>query len=297
MKSMGTAKLVRLLRPYRVPLSIAFAAMLIESAADLLEPWPLKIIFDYVIGSKATPGWLGAWPALAGTRLALLNAAAFAVVVIALVGAASSYTEKFLSTSVGQRVTRDLRHTLYHHLQRLSLSFYEKQRTGDMVVRLTSDIDAVQDLVSTVLLGMVLNALTLAGMVSVMLYLDWRFTFVALSVAPVLFVLVYRLTRRIKAAARAVKEKESDLASVVQEAVSSARIVKAFGNEDYEERRLDRESEESLQASLRARSVKARLSPLIDVVVAVGTFLVLFFGVRHVISGRLSAGALIVFVL
>ncbi|HTI63998.1 MAG TPA: ABC transporter ATP-binding protein, partial [Gemmatimonadaceae bacterium] len=234
---------------------------------------------------------------LAGTRLALLNAAAVAVLVIALVGAASSYAEKFLSTSVGQRVTRDLRHALYHHLQRLSLSFYEKQRTGDMVVRLTSDIDAVQDLVSTVLLGMVLNVLTLAGMVGVMVYLDWRFTFVALSVAPVLFVLVYRLTRRIKAAARAVKEKESDLASVVQEAVSSARIVKAFGREDYEERRLDRESEESLQASLRARSVKARLSPLVDVVVAVGTFLVLFFGVRHVISGRLSAGALIVFVL
>jgi ATP-binding cassette, subfamily B, bacterial len=294
---MGTAKLVRLLRPYRVSLSIAFAAMLVESAADLLEPWPLKIIFDYVIGSKAMPGWLGAWLPLAGTRLALLNAAAVAVLVIALVGAASSYAEKFLSTSVGQRVTRDLRHALYHHLQRLSLSFYEKQRTGDMVVRLTSDIDAVQDLVSTVLLGMVLNVLTLAGMVGVMLYLDWRFTFVALSVAPVLFVLVYRLTRRIKAAARAVKEKESDLASVVQEAVSSARIVKAFGREDYEERRLDRESEESLQASLRARSVKARLSPLVDVVVAVGTFLVLFFGVRHVISGRLSAGALIVFVL
>ena len=294
---MGASKLFQLLRPYRVPLGIAFLAMLVESAADLLEPWPLKIIFDHVIGSKPIPDWLSRWRSVTGDRMPLLDAAALAVIAIAILGAASSFVEKYLSTSVGQRVTRDLRHVLYHHVQRLSLSFYERQRTGDMVVRLTSDIDAVQDFVSTVLLGMVLNVLTLAGMIGVMLYLDWRFTAVALSVAPILFLVVYQLTRRIKAAARAVKEKESDLASVVQESISAVRVVKAFAGEEYEERRLDRESEESLEASLRARSVKARLSPIVDIIVAVGTFLVLFFGVRHVLSGRLSAGALIVFVL
>ena len=294
---MGTSKLFRLLRPYRGPLGIAFVAMLVESVADLLEPWPLKIIFDYVIGSKTMPPWLSHWPSVARDRMLLLDAAALAVIAIAIVGAASSYAEKYLSTSVGQRVTRDLRHILYHHVQRLSLSFYARRRTGDMVVRLTSDIEAVQDFVSTVLLGMVLNGLTLAGMLGVMLYLDWRFTVVALSVTPILFIVVYRLTRRIKAAARAVKEKESDLASVVQESISAVRVVKAFAGEELEERRLDRESEESLEAALRARSVKARLSPAVDIIVAAGTFLVLFFGVRHVLSGRLSAGALIVFVL
>ena len=294
---MGTVRLLRLLRPYRIPLSVAFVAMLVESAADLLDPWPIKVILDYVIGSKAMPAWLARWPLLARDRLALLDAAAIAVVAIAILGAVSSYAEKYLSTSVGQRVTRDLRHILYHHVQRLSLSFYEHQRTGDMVVRLTSDIESVQDFMSTVLLGMVLDVLTLVGMVVVMLYLDWRFTLVALSVAPVLFVVVYRLTRRIKAAARAVKEKESELASVVQESISAVRVVKAFAREEYEERRLDRESEESLEAAMRARNVKARLSPLVDIIVAVGTCLVLLLGARHVMSGRLTAGALIVFVL
>src|SRR5512146_1390410 len=176
---MGTIKLLRLLRPYRIPLGVAFAAMLVESAADLLEPWPLKIIFDYVIGSKTMPAWLSPWPRFASDRIQLLDAAAVAVIAIAIVGAASSFAEKYLSTSVGQHVTRDLRRVLYHHVQRLSLSFYEHRRTGDMVVRLTSDIEAVQDFVSTVLLGMVLNGLTLGGMVGVMLYLDWRFTIVA----------------------------------------------------------------------------------------------------------------------
>ena len=191
----------------------------------------------------------------------------------------------------------DLRHMLYHHVQRLSLSFFERRRTGDMVVRLTSDIEAAQDFISSVFLGMMMDILTLIGMLGVMLYLDWRFTLVALWIAPVMFVVVYRLTRRIKRAAREVKKKESELASVVQESISAVRVVKAFGREEDEERRLDRESQESVDIALRARSIKARLSPFVDVILAVGTSVALLFGVRLVLAGRLTSGALLVFVL
>jgi ATP-binding cassette, subfamily B, bacterial len=287
----------RLLRPYWRLLSIAFAAMLIESVTDLMEPWPLKIIFDYVIGSKPIPSWIARWPRIGGDRLVVLDAAALAVIAIAVVGAISTYGEKYLSATVGQHVMHDLRHMLYHHVQRLSLSFFEQRRTGDMVVRLTNDIDAAQDFISSVLLGMVMDVLTLVGMLGVMVYLDWQFTVIALLTAPLMFVVVYRLTRRIKNAAREVKRKESELASVVQESISSVRVVKAFGREDYEERRLDKESEESVDIALRARSIKARLSPLVDIIVAAGTGVVLWFGVRLVLQGRLTAGALLVFVL
>jgi ATP-binding cassette, subfamily B, bacterial len=180
-------RLGRLLRPYWKLLAIAFAAMLIEGLADLLEPWPLKVIFDHVIGARPMPPWLSAWPLVGRDRLALLNAAALAVIVIAVIGAVSAYAEKWLSTAVGQRVTHDLRHMLYHHVQRLSLSFYEHRQTGDMVVRLTSDIDAAQDFISSALLGMLLDVFTLVGMLAVMFYLDWRFSLIALSV--VIFVM------------------------------------------------------------------------------------------------------------
>lgn len=290
-----SVRLLRLLRPYRGHMAVAIAAMLVQGAADLLEPWPLKIIFDHVIGTKRMPGWLAARPALAGDRLVLLDAAAAAVVVIAILGAVASFAQKYVSTWVGQRVMHDIRGMLYHRVQRLSLAFHERQQTGDMVVRLTSDIDAVQEFVSSMFLGMILDVLTLGGMLAVMLYLDWRFTLIAASVAPVLFVVVYRLTPRIKAAARAVKRKESELASVVQESVSAVRVVKAFAREEYEERRLEQVSRESVAAALRARSVKARLSPLVDVILAVGTCLVLLVGVRLVLSGRLTTGALLVF--
>ena len=295
---MGARRLnvVRLIRPYWKLLAVAFAAMLAEGVADLLEPWPLKVIFDYVLGSKPVPAWLAERMA-AVDRLALLNLAALAVIGIAVLGAISSYTQKYLSTTVAKRVGFDLRHMLYHHVQRMSLSFYEQRQTGDMVVRLTSDIDAAEDFISSAVLGIVLDLLTLLGMLGVMFYLDWRFSLIGLSVAPLLFVMIYRFTRRIKRAAREVKKKESQLASVVQESISSARIVKAFAQEDFEEGRLDHQSQEAVDLSLRARSVKARLSPLVDIVVAIGTCLVLSYGVRLVLADRLTAGALLVFVL
>jgi subfamily B ATP-binding cassette protein MsbA len=293
---MGPLNFLRLVRPYSMQLAAAFAAMLLASATELLEPWPLKIIFDYVIGSKPPPAWLTAWPSIAASRLSLLDASAIAVIVIALLGAVSTFAQKYLATTVGQRVMHDLRHMLYHHVQCLSLSFFERRQTGDMVVRLTSDIDAAQDFISSILLGMVFDMLTLVGMLVAMVYLDWRFTLIALSVAPVLFVMVYRMTRRIKQATREVKRKESELASAVQESISSIRVVKAFGREEFEERRLDKESLESVDAALRARRVKSTLGPMVDIVVAIGTGLVLVIGVRLVLTEQLTAGSLLVFI-
>jgi ATP-binding cassette, subfamily B, bacterial len=288
-------KLAPLLVPQLSLLLVAFAAMLVEGATDLLEPWPLKIVFDHVIGSKPRPDWFRSY--IDGDRLTVLNLAAAAVVVIALLGAASAYTHKYLATTVAKRIGYQLRHVLYHHIQRLSLSFYDQRRTGDMVVRLTSDIDAAEDFFSSALLGMLLDVITLIGMLAVMFYLDWHFSLIALSVAPVLLVVVHRYTRRIKKATRAVKSKESELASVVQESIASVRVVKAFAREDFEEARLDQESQETVDLGLRARSIKAMLPPLVDILVAIGTGLVLWFGGRMVLADDMSAGALLVFVL
>ncbi len=284
-----------LLRPHATPLAIAAVAMALQGLTELFEPWPLKIIFDYVLGSKSMPAWLDAWLRDGHDRLTILNIAAMSVVIIAVINAISAYTDKYFSSTVGKRVGHELRHRLYHHMQRLSLSFYEKQQTGDMVVRLTSDIDAAEDFITSIL-AIGLDLVTIVGMMVVMFYLDWRFSLIGLSVAPALFVMVYRYTRRIKDAAREVKKKESALASVVQESMSSARVVKAFAGERYEEQRLDRESRANVDISLRARSLKARLAPMVDVLVACATCLVLWYGVRLVLADALSAGALLVFI-
>jgi subfamily B ATP-binding cassette protein MsbA len=270
-----------------------------ETLTDVLEPWPIKIVVDNLLQSKSLPGWLsGIVLGLFGQdKLAILNFAVAAVAVIAVVGAVSSYAEKYLTMSVGQWVMHDLRRTLYNHIQRLSLAEHDEARTGDLITRVTTDIEAIQDFISTALLGIVVNALTLVGMIGVMFYINWRFTLIALSIAPALFLVVYSFTRRIKKASRAVRKKQSELVSVVQEVLTSIRVVKAFAREDYEQERFESQSLENVEIALQARSIKAKLLPLVEVLVAAGTCLVLGYGARLALGGQLSAGVLIVFLL
>ena len=292
-------RLSHLLHPYLPAISLALIAVLGETSADLMEPWPLKIVLDYVLQSKHMPDWLASIVhRVAGTsQLAILNVAVFAVAIIALIGAVSTYSEKYLTTSVGQWVTHDLRRTLYHHIHRLSLSQHDEARTGDLISRVTSDIEAIQDFLTSAMLGIVVDVVTIAGMITVMFIINWQFTLIALSVVPPLFVVVYVYTRRIKKASRDVRKKESELVSIVQEVFSSIRVVQAFAREDYEEKRFEGTSLENVEMALRARAIKARLSPIVDVIVAVGTCLVLWYGARIVLEGRMTAGSLVVFVL
>ncbi len=299
--SSQSAKLsvVRLTRPYWKQLAVAFVAVLGETFSDVLEPWPIKIVIDNIMQSKKLPGWLGGFVsgAFGQNKLAILNFAVAAVAGIAVIGAISSYVEKYLTTSVSQWVTHDLRRTLYNHIQRLSLAEYDKTQTGDLISRVTSDINAVQDFINSALLGIIVNVLTLVGMAGVMFYINWRFTLIALSIAPALFAVVYYLTRRIKKASREVRKKESELVSIVQEVLTSVRVVKAFAREDFEVTRFESQSLENVETALEARSIKAKLSPIVDVMVAAGTCLVLAYGARLALSGQISAGVLIVFLL
>jgi len=131
----------------------------------------------------------------------------------------------------------------------------------------------------------------------VMFYLNWRFTLIALSITPLLFVVVYTYTRRIKKASRALRKKEGEVISVVAEVLSSIRVVKAFAREDYEEARLAQQSLENVEVALRARSLKAKLAPVVQVIVAVGTCLVLWYGVNLVLTNQMTSGSLLVFLL
>jgi ATP-binding cassette subfamily B protein len=292
-------KITSLLRPHWKLLAIGFVGVLGEGVANLLEPWPLKVVLDNVLRSKPTQGWLNTWilSSFGNDKLGVLKFAALAVLTIAMLGAGCSYLEKYVTTSVGQWVTHDLRRTLYSHIQRLSLAYHDHKQTGDLISRVTGDIDAIQSFIVSGLLDAMINSLTLVGMLGVMLYLNWKFTLVALSVAPFLFLVVFSYTRRIKKASREVRKKEGEIVSVMQEVLSSIRVVKAFAREDYEQRRLEEESLEGVEIGLRARSLKAKLAPLVEVIVAIGTCLVLWFGARMVLSGALSAGSLVVFIL
>ena len=290
--------ILELLRPYRRQLWLGLLSIAGGSAADLLEPWPLKIVLDNVLHSKGKHGWINALiDRTAGTQpINVLIFACCAVLVIALLNAVCSYAEKYLTTSVGQWVTHDLRRLIYTQVQRLSLAYHDQQPTGDLISRVTVDIDAIQTFIVSGLLGIVVNIITLVGMVVVMLYINWQFALIALSVVPPLFFIVYTYTRRVKKASREVRKKEGRMVSLVEEVVSSMRVVKAFAREDYEIRRFVGESKDAVEAALHARALKARLVPLVNIITAVGTCAVLWFGARMAMDGRLQAGSMVVFV-
>jgi len=228
--------------------------------------------------------------------MAVLELAAVAVIAIAAIEAVCSYVEKYTTTEAGQWVMHDLRRMVYNHVQHLSLGYHTQKRTGDLISRITSDVDTIQNFLVSNLLDLMVDVLTLVGMGGIMFYLNWRFTLIALSVAPVLFVVTWFFTRRSKQASREVRQKEGEMASLMQEVLSAIGVVKAFAREDYEQERLEKESAESVKLALHARSLKAKLAPAVGMVVAVGTALVLWYGGRLVILGQLSAGSLIVFI-
>src|SRR5262249_53569676 len=237
---------IRLLRSYWKQLVIAAIAVVGVTAADLLQPWPLKVVLDYVIANRPMPKWLNSLTNLVfgGDRVAILNFAIIAVAIITLIDSLSSYTQSYFMTSIGEGVGHDLRRTVYRHIERLSLKYHDQQQTGDLINRMTSDIDSIQTEISSNLMDTVLDVLTLAGMLAVMVYLVWKFSLIALCITPALFIVAFKYKRRIKQASRKARRKQSDVVSTIQEVFSSIKVVKAFAREDFEQQRFERESRE-----------------------------------------------------
>ena len=286
-----------LIRPYRGWLIIVFVAMLIETAMSIAAPWPLKIIIDNVVGKHKLPEFL-TWLrdfSFGEHTLALAGVAAAGAVLIALIGAVAGYIDNYYTESVAQYVANDLRHRLYHHLQRLALRYYDTHQIGNMLSTITSDVGTIQSFASTALLSILVDSLTIVGMVGVMLYLNFDFALVAVGVTPFLLMFVARFKKAVKNATHEVRKRQSDIVSVLQQGLESVRSVKAFGRQDMEEERLDTASMKSVEAALKARRVKSLLSPIVAVTVSLCVAFVLWRGAGLILSDAMTVGALTVF--
>lgn len=286
-----------LLRPHRVILSALFAAILVQILMGLAVPWPLKIILDNVVGNHPPPQWIS-WlvPMTGGTSKPYIAAAAGIVTVaIALVSGIAFYISSYLTESLGQSVGNDLRVRLYHHLQELSLSFYDTHRVGNILSTLTGDVTTIQGFASTNTLNITTDTLTLVGIVIVMFMLRWDFTLIALTVTPLLAFFVLRINKAIKVAVRDVRNRQSDLLATLQEGLQSIELVQAYSRQDLAEDQLRKASGDTVAAWLATRRLSALLSPTVGLVIAICTGVVLWRGSLLILSGALTAGALTVF--
>ena len=290
-------RLVReLLRPYRGWLIIISLAMLVETAMSLAAPWPLKVIIDSVVGKHKAPQWLTPFVGLLGeNKMELAALAGIATVLIALLGAVAGYIDNYYTESVGQWVAHTLRMRVYDHLQHLSLGFYDNHQTGALLSTITDDIKTIQGFASSATLGILVDLLTIVAMFGVMLWLQFDFALIAVALTPPLLFFVARLNRAVKKATHEVRHHQSDIVSVVQQGLESIRVVKAFGRQDLEERRLYDVSRATTDAALAARRVKSLVSPVVTVIVAACTGFVLWRGTALILSDVMTVGALTVF--
>jgi ABC-type multidrug transport system fused ATPase/permease subunit len=287
-----------LLRPYRRTLVVILLAMLVETAMSLASPWPLKIILDNVVGDHKLSPWLHRLigPLLeSGSRLHVAVLAALAFVVIAIVGAIASYIDNYYTESAGQWVAHDLRMRMYHHLQRLSLGYYSTHESGTILSTITTDIQTIQGFASSSTLNILVDLLTIVCMLGLMFWLNWDFTLIAVAVTPLLLLFVSRFKKAVKTATKEVRKEQSQIVAVAQQGLESMQVVKAFGQEKTEEQLLYNVSEATVGAALKARSIKALLSPVVNITVAICTAIVLWRGAVLILAGSMTIGELTVY--
>jgi ABC-type multidrug transport system fused ATPase/permease subunit len=287
-----------LLRPYRWIVAVILLVMLVQTVTMVAAPWPLKIVLDNVVGDHRLPYWLDTvLPLLGGkTKMHIAGLAAIITVLIAVAGGIAAYVVNYLTESLGQWIANDLRIRTYHHLQHLSLSYYDSHEVGPILSTVTDDVDTIQDFASSATLGMAVDVLTIGAMLGLMFWLDWDFALIAVAVAPLLLLFVLRIRKAVKAATHEVRRRQADIVSTVQEGLQSIRVIKAFNRQDLQEAELARVSKQTVTAALNARRIKSVVTPTVSVVVALCTAFVLWRGASLILHGAMTAGTLTVFI-
>jgi ABC-type multidrug transport system fused ATPase/permease subunit len=294
----GKLRLVsRLLSPYRGWLLVILFAMLVQTAMSIAAPWPLKIVLDNVVGTHKPPEWLRHFHVspLRGDKMELAAIAAIGTLLIALLGAISSYLENYFTESAAQWVAYDLRNQVYSHLQRLSLAYYDSHRIGTILSTIIDDVKTIQNFASSGTLGILIDLLTIFGMLGIMFWLNWDFALVAVALTPFLLLFVARFNRAVKRATHEVRRHQSDIMAVVQQGLESARVVRAFGAETVEQEHLKDVSRATVDAALAARKVKSLLSPAVSLTAALCTGFVLYRGTALILVDAMTVGELTVF--
>jgi ATP-binding cassette subfamily B protein len=298
----ATARLLRRLLPGEIRgLLLGLAFLLCASVLTLLQPWPLKIVLDSIVGGNTPPAvvqsLVSTFQSISFFRvhpaLSLLGVLCVAILLIELLMAACHVVSTYILTSVALRMVFKLRCVLFDHVQRQSLSFHDSKSVGDSLYRITWDTYCVQAIFSEGLMPALTSGLTLLGIACVMLGRDWRVTAAAVCVAGPLLVLVRRLDRPMTEQSLRVHEHESEVSARVQETLVGIRAVQAFGREGFESERFRNQANASLMASLRLTVLQSASQGVVGIVLAAGTAAVVWFSARAVLEGRLTPGDLV----
>lgn len=273
-------RLLNYVRPYLPRLLLAVLCTCLAAGCNLYLPWIIKDVVDKVLVQK-------------DVRMLYLIAAS--IVVVFIIRGLFFYGQSYLMSWVGQRVVIDIRGAIFRKLQRLSMSFYDKNKTGTIMSYVTNDVAALQVAMVDKAVELVTEGLVLIGSIAAMLWLDWKLTLFTFCTFPVVLWFMDFFGKKIRRNGGRIQECTAELTSVLQEVVSSARVVKSFVREDYEIKRFDAQNMTNFYANMKNIKLNALLTPTVELVAAIGVTVVMWYGGMSVINGAITAGSLVAF--
>lgn len=273
-------RLLNYVRPYLPRLILAVLCTCLAAGCNLYLPWIIKDVVDKVLVQK-------------DVRMLYLIAAS--IVVVFIIRGLFFYGQNYLMSWVGQRVVIDIRGAIFRKLQCLSMSFYDKNKTGTIMSYVTNDVAALQVAMVDKAVELVTEGLVLIGSIAAMLWLDWKLTLFTFCTFPVVLWFMDFFGKKIRRNGGRIQECTAELTSVLQEVVSSARVVKSFVREDYEIKRFDAQNMTNFYANMKNIKLNALLTPTVELVAAIGVTVVMWYGGMSVINGAITAGSLVAF--
>lgn len=273
-------RILSYIKPYMHRLIFAMFCTIMAAAGNLYIPWIIKDMIDEVLADKN------------GT---MLNWIAASIIAIFVVRGLFWYGQNYLMSYVGQSVIIDIRAAVFKKLQRLSVSFYDKNKTGTIMSYVTNDVNALQSAMVENTIEMITEGFILIGSVVAMIYLDWRLTLFTVCTFPVVLWFMEFFGKKIRKTGGRIQECTADITSVLQESVASARVIKSFVREDYEVDRFDVENRANFRANMKNAQLMATLTPVVELVAAIGVTMIIWYGGNNVINGMITAGSLVAF--
>lgn len=273
-------RILSYIKPYMHRLLFAMVCTIMAAAGNLYIPWIIKDMIDEVLADKN------------GT---MLNWIAASIIAIFIVRGLFWYGQNYLMSYVGQSVIIDIRAAVFKKLQRLSVSFYDKNKTGTIMSYVTNDVNALQSAMVENTIEMITEGFILIGSVVAMIYLDWRLTLFTVCTFPVVLWFMEFFGKKIRKTGGRIQECTADITSFLQESVASARVIKSFVREDYEVDCFDVENKANFRANMKNAQLMATLTPVVELVAAIGVTMIIWYGGNNVINGTITAGSLVAF--
>jgi ATP-binding cassette, subfamily B, bacterial len=284
-------------RKQRGKLAGGMAFGLLYALARVIEPWPLKVVFDQVLFHKPAHGSSGRiFTVFGATPYDILAAAAVVLVAAGLVRGVSYYYEDFLLSTAAQEIVYRIRARLYRHLHRLPVAFHQRRRTGDTLVRLSSDIVVLRDMLVDSIVNIGTGILMIVLMLAVMFGVDPLLTVLAVGSMPLVAILSALYGRSIRTSSRKQRKREGQVASLMHEALGAVAVVQLYGAEEREQERFRAVNRRSLKQGIKATRLEARMNQGVELALTAATVVVLWAGTLQALNGAITPGELVVFI-